>query len=278
MSLILDALNKADRERDNNDKVPDLSTRHAGSGAVIYHQRWLLILAAVVLTLLVAVAGLTFAWLRSSDGAVQNQAALPAVPASRTTAMPAKQLPPPEAQRPLSARTETAIDPEVQALYQAEQGEVQIVEPVVRAAASELEQPQNSVDIALARELWQESQTKPLPQVAGAKVITPDPAVVPPEPEPEIATDAAFENTMAALGDMPFLHELPVNLQNSIPTLMYAQHAFAEGAVVINKKRFMVGDSIAAGLAVEQILADGIVLSFNGTSFKLEALSSWVNY
>ncbi len=48
-------------------------------------------------------------------------------------------------------------------------------------------------------------------------------------------------------------------------------------SVVINGKELHVGGSAAAGVKVEAILPDSVVLSFDGRKFRLRALNSWVN-
>jgi hypothetical protein len=39
-----------------------------------------------------------------------------------------------------------------------------------------------------------------------------------------------------------------------------------------------VGGAAQGGVLLERILADGVLLSLDGTEFKLSSLSSWVNY
>ncbi len=77
---------------------------------------------------------------------------------------------------------------------------------------------------------------------------------------------------------MLFLHELPVAFQDTIPTLMYNKHDYAQGFVIINKKRYHEGETLAAGVVLEDLLADGVLLRFSDRAFKLSAESSWVNY
>lgn len=306
MSLILDALNKADRDRDYSDGVPDLKTLHHGVMHNGRSDRRLLILGALVVVLLVAIAMLLFIWLRSSVSAAPEASTVAihqtAAPSSDSMANPSVPTTPGEirtghvAQRGITesstAESDTVVtrpklvtdspegaevDPEVQALYQVQYGEVQVIEPTVQPASSELQTRQTSVDEGLARALWEQSRTQPLPQAPlTEQVITPAPVNA--EPESDVAVDADFESTIAAFDDVPFLHELPVALQNRIPTLMYAQHSFDAQSVTINKKTFTVGDNIGNSVVVERILADGVLLNYEGEQFKLAALSSWVNY
>lgn len=277
MSLILDALNKSDREHKDSDKVPDLNTQHHGFRRPRNKQHWLAIgLAAAALMLLAILLAL---WLRG-QGSAGAQVAAPEQPQVGFT-------PPHDAANNATER-KLAPRPEVEALYQAQQGEVKIIEPVVRAAPS-VQEPQqapqttdvaptqNTIDEGLARSLWEESRTQPLPDVANGQVIRPTPTPTEPKVEAESEAAADFDSSLAAYADVPFLHELAPNLQDQIPTLMYAQHSFDKGSVTFNQKRYQVGDAITAELLLEQILADGVLLSFAGEQFKLAALSSWVN-
>src|SRR5690606_28582078 len=66
MSLILDALNKADREREYRDAVPDLNTVH---GAIRpprpRHPAWMI--GGLIAAVLMVVVLLVLLWLRQSD-------------------------------------------------------------------------------------------------------------------------------------------------------------------------------------------------------------------
>lgn len=78
----------------------------------------------------------------------------------------------------------------------------------------------------------------------------------------------------------PFIAELSQAGKDAIPTLIYSGHDYAggpESAVMINNKRLRVGGSAGAGVKVEEILENSVVLSHRGTLFRLRALNSWVN-
>jgi len=181
-----------------------------------------------------------------------------------------------------------SADNEVQALYQTQQDAqvIQVIEPEIQPALTEPtvitpEKPRrSSVDEELARRLWEESQRElgqPVPESALPPTAAKPPAAAPTEPKP-LPADLPAEETLAGHGEVPFLHELPVSVQNTIPTLMYAKHDYEKGFVVINKEELQVGSAAQGGVLLERILADGVLLSLNGTEFKLSSLSSWVNY
>ena len=300
MSLILDALNKADRERDYRDAVPDLNTIHAVPKRNNPHRLALIVgaLAAAVVLLILLVLVL---WLRMPAPPAQvnpvedplpsapplesksTAAAVAATPPAPVTAVPSATVPAPSKAVETTATMTTAegdLNPEVRALYEVQEDPVvqQVVEPVVQPAATVVTPArQSTVDEALALTLWEESkrqQTQPVPLPPGAKIAPATAATQPEEPGP----DVAVEDTLAGYAETPFLHELPVTVQNTIPTLMYAKHDFQQGLVVINKTDLHMGDATNGGVLVERVLADGVLLSLNGTEFKLSSLSSWVNY
>lgn len=305
MSLILDALNKADRERDPRDSVPDINTIHGGIRRPADQRRLVWIaggLGAVAIILAILVLAL---WLRQTvpQPALEPKP-VPTSPAPAPIHLPASNLQPPadsqpqnnsqpqnisqtpaatppplQSSAPPSDDPSVAVSPEVQALYGVQTDPVvqQVVEPEVRAAPQIIvpEIPrQTTVDEALAATLWEKSKRQPLPQPV-QRPATPAKKVVTPPP---LDLDVPVEETMAGYGDTPFLHELPVTVQDTIPTLMYAKHDYENRKVVINKTELGMGDATNGGVLVEQVLADGVLLSFNGTEFKLTSLSSWVNY
>jgi type II secretory pathway component PulC len=45
----------------------------------------------------------------------------------------------------------------------------------------------------------------------------------------------------------------------------------------MNSKTLKVGGNPVNGVKIEEILPDSVVLSYQGTQFRLRALNSWVN-
>lgn len=77
------------------------------------------------------------------------------------------------------------------------------------------------------------------------------------------------------------LVDLSQQVKDSIPTIHYQRHDYngtpGQSTVVLNGKTLRAGGSPAPGLRVEEILTDSVVLSYQGTQFRLRALNSWVN-
>jgi general secretion pathway protein B len=98
-----------------------------------------------------------------------------------------------------------------------------------------------------------------------------------------ILREARDEMENASLDEhpAPFLADLSQLTKDSIPTLYYQRHDYSSNAsdssVTMNGNSVKTGGSILPGMKVEEILPDSVVLSFQGTQFRLRALNSWVN-
>ena len=90
-----------------------------------------------------------------------------------------------------------------------------------------------------------------------------------------------LENAALAEHPAPFISDLSHQTKDSIPTIFYERHDYsddqAQSSVVLGGKTLKVGGSPGAGVKVEEILPDSVVLSYRGTQFRLRALNSWVN-
>ena len=82
-------------------------------------------------------------------------------------------------------------------------------------------------------------------------------------------------NSMAAIRP---LAQMPQQIQNSIPSLDFEQHIYAsdgQGWVKVNGRDRYEGDYIGDNLVVEKILPQKVILSFQGETFSLPALTNW---
>ncbi len=296
MSLILDALDKADREKENRDAIPDIRTVHSRveSGSESKLPPWLLLAAGLCLLLAIAAVILVLILSKpetSAPGPVEPiqaepiQAELTPMQGTKGLAQPKKSLEQANHSAPVAATLATPVlteteenaiaataEPksEISELYAAPK----VITPSSRqpseARVREPQVQQQTVDEDLARRLWLQAQeqmpARPVRSHREAKKLE------------EPAIDAPIEETLGYYADTPFLHELSQKLQNSIPSIMYALHKYDDHTVVINKKTYGEDEEIAPNLTIKRILADGLLLEFNGITFKLSALSSWVNY
>ena len=291
MSLILDALN---RSRDDNSGMPDLATRHDyASGAP--GRRWL------VFVLSVALIGclLLILWLFWDRGQEQPPAQANVSLPATVGAQPAAQQPPPQEQaitqapvtvaaEPAPAQPAVAVQsvvvdsPEATADSAAASATEAGADPVADPAVSALytSQPDAvaqapAASTAPARLLPAETAPAAAPQRAPAQEQAVDIEQMVRKAESELA-DARLEEHPA-----PFVSELSQQTKDDIPSVYYQRHEYSgqagQSRVVLNGKTLQKGGSPAAGMRVEEILSDSVVLDYRGTQFRLRALNSWVN-
>lgn len=89
------------------------------------------------------------------------------------------------------------------------------------------------------------------------------------------------KNTGLSDSAVPLLMNLSQQFKDSVPTVYYLRHDYSSdvsrSTVVLNSKTLSVGGSPAAGMKVEEILPDSVVLNYQGTQFRLRGLNSWIN-
>lgn len=319
MSLILEALNKADRERDNQPIVPDLQTVHGRimpPAAAKRHWGVYVIIALLILILFLLVAVLVRQTIAPNTRTVASQA--PA-PAPTVPAPPAVQTAP-VVQPALASSTPagTDINSDVHDIYQDANTEAPL--PEYNPGYEESPAPARSKKSRsrLLDELEAQSQTldenapaeeEPLP--ASVRKVSKAPKAadsmqdaadldeerikelweqtkkeVPDRPTNknerlDTSIKEALKDTLSMYKQVPFLHELPEQAQNSVPSINYVNHLYSEkagGVVIINKKTLRAGQEISPGLLIDRVASDGIIVQYQGIRFKLNALSSWVNF
>ncbi|WP_439509581.1 general secretion pathway protein GspB [Marinimicrobium koreense] len=266
MSMILDALQRADRER-RRDETPAqalppasaLATPAAVRRAGAWH-KWGLSVAIAGL----AAAGLLAYWLFRSAEPPD-----PISPVEATASAPV-----PESTAEASVAETEPRRPGVERLYQAparpEPSDESIASLYRRAQAPEPTRPEVTPSEAATERL--------APPRDSASVTLSDTPAEPsssrqeaePEPQPAATPRPA----------VPGIRDLSWSLQQDIPSLNYQSHQYRDGqgsTVTINQREYRAGDRIAPDLRIERIEEDGVVLTFKGQSFKLQALNSWIN-
>ncbi len=271
MSLILDALNRADTERKNQTPVPDLNTRHH---PVILEsdsapRSWIWLVAGAVLILLVVF--LAWRWFTVNEQPI-TAPAVPAaepshqnVPAVIATQPTAPEATPTTDKRPIpSLASAVAIVPgsktatnDVSDLYAEE-----AVPSAVEDDVSQL--------YAIEESTGSESVVDPFASQVAAPMSLP-PAEVVREP-------ARTFDSMTHIQDF---NELAWNAKQKMPTISYQRHDYLAGgisSVVINGQTLGVGNIATTGqFVVQDILVDGVVLKHGDKVFKLRALNGWIN-
>ena len=295
MSLILDALNKADRQRDDQEPVPNLTTYHvapskpkpvAGIASwMLYSILALLVLVVIGLALLLlqgrgergpaSVVSASTATTEVADKpkpepiAIVEAVAPPAVATGLNA--PIKGLRTedgsPRGGSVPSDRREPAISAEVAAIY-GQVGDTGVTAPK-RDVVDGLYQSEKA---SAPRKTAQASPKKPVNPLVDDQELqalweqsqAEGAALTPPVIDP--------------YAKLPYLHQLPESFQNRIPTLMYHNHIFSAkaSAVILNGKTYRKGEEIATSLVVEAITEEDLILSYLNKPFRLAALSSWV--
>jgi general secretion pathway protein B len=299
MSLILDALNRADRERKNSQVTPDINTVHEvsyrpSSGSLPK----LMIIGVAVLVVLLFL--LVFMLWQGRNAAPSTSAPAPAPAPVSTPPRPSGDAPP--SVNPETTQTnDAAMQPDQPVKQSEKQSEPHPEKPSQVAAGSSTE-----VD-----SLYQDANATKNP--AGDKISdlykpVEEPAVVESVPvqvpavtsvslleqaaseqaasekaspaqnnNPAIATDG---KTYDSIHNVPDLRQLPWSVQQEIPSIIYSQHNFkpdGSSNVVLNGQPRRTGNQVGGQLNLDEIYVDGVLLRFREHRFKLRALNNWVN-
>ena len=302
MSLILDALSRAEREKRAHDGVPDILAPVEAPERSRRPPLALLLAALAIAAVLGAIAywqwpgqdtvqnpvsprgGNTGSNATSTDdgadavrapGAVERGAAL--TPTSTFTPKPA----PSPITTPTPTPTQTMADRErIAALYSTRAsgtvGGVQPESPVSQAAAAGPGTTQAVVSPAdTGAEAASEAPALSSPQASATRRETPvDLEQVLREVRRASANDSLSEHPV------PVLESLSQQFRDRVPTLMYLRHDYSGdqggSSVLINGESLRVGQRTRSVQVVE-ILPDSVILRFDGRDFRLRALNSWVN-
>jgi hypothetical protein len=299
MSLILDALSRAERDRRREEgAAPDLLVDHGPVVGPSAPRRSRALLGAFVL---LVIAGLAV-WLVTRAGPGDRQAPAKAAGSEPSDAAlsPAPATGPPGSQSAASgamprrrgesppATASGAFDPP-QPLA-APPGE-----PISRAEIVRLYEQRGSapsdagaadgagasvVDAPRARA--RATDAEPAPAKPGAEAAGRTAArVEEPIDLERVLRQARAEVAAAALSDhpAPLLQTLTKQYRDRVPTLMYLRHDYdpaGTSSVLINGETLRVGGR-SRGVEVREILADSVILRFEDREFRLRALNSWVN-
>lgn len=283
MSFILDALNRSDTDRDEDQAVPGLQTVHGPrSAAEVPLWRRALWPALAILFALIA-AG---AWL-GSPGAPESGATQVSAPAEQATPVPTQQAPmEKQAAVPAPQPVAKAV-PKPTAGQQAD---------IAALYASKPATPQPALTSPQAAPATPQPAPLPVPASPEPEVVAPQPQPTPRPAQvaqPAIDVEALARAAQAELDTLqdeqapvveheaPFISELRQSQKDQIPSIFYNAHNWSanpsRSSVILNKREFRAGQQVKPGLKLVEILQDGIVLDFRGTEFRLNSLNSWVN-
>ena len=265
MSLILDALNRSQQERDERDRVPGIQTQHA-LAAIPQADIWRRLLPWLALIVALCV----IAWLLLAG---DNNAAPPVVnvPAVEPVAAVQTEIKQPAQEAPAVARqtqTEVAL----------------VDEATPKRPAAAVSLPRENAAVA---DLYTKGKEESAPAAVRVETAPTVPAIeAAPEQEIDIEKMVALarreaENVELAEHAAPFLSELSQQLKDQVPTIYYSTHDFSgnssQSTVTLNGEVLSQGARLKDGLQLDEILSDSIILSHRGTQFRLKALNSWIN-
>lgn len=290
MSLILDALNRAEQERKRQDQVPDIHTIHlapampSGSGSLTKRR-----FAIVGSLLLLVIIGIGYGALRLSTSSttpppeVIENAGLPAhshlsgevnPTAPPTTTVTGSAIQPVNASAPSRSLAESQVDAaksDTATLSHQEAAPVadQDIKNLYSADEDNQQSPAATTPEPVAA-LYSQKEV-PTESEAVTSHFTED--IPPALPEVKSRYLDAFPN-------LPFFNDLPWLQKQKIPTISYSRHNYVPNAVstvVINGATRGIGNLVPGEFIIEDIVADGVVLRYQDKVFKLPALSGWVN-
>lgn len=298
MSLILDALNKADRERQKPTEAPKLQSVHQPYTPVDTSSQWKHyiphVLGSVSVLLLMFVIYILIDSKKPDLPQIAQSKPAQSVSAKRTlpqrnvsqptSPREVKQISPVVPSQPSNARslkTSSEIK-DRQANAQAELKVAQAAEPSAdNTQKGTLKQVKSSP--LSAKPNYETAVNslydRPAPQVTAPS--SPKPKPVPKVRSKPVITEKQIDTIMYD-GATP-VRKLPWSVQENIPTLMYSEHNFQpdgtdqSSTVTLNKGVWSVGDKVAPGITIEEIRENSLILKYDEHRFGLEAMSSWVN-
>lgn len=269
MSLILDALNRAERERKKSHAVPDLQTLHDPVPAMPRNKKlgWYLLLALVVTAVAI--------YLLNRSAEPEYSEPSPPTPARvQESAVDSQQTP------------RSAPEPEVprQSVPEPISGQPQartVQRPSARSTQQSPEAPATDaadLDALYASAREEEAATPdPVERLYTPPAVKSVPESRPQQPAAAVITDA---RNYQSLIDIPDIGDLPSGFRQQIPSINYSRHNYERNgsqSVIINGRSHNAGAALAEDLVLEEIYSDGIILRFKQVRFKLRALNSWIN-
>ena len=281
MSLILDALKKADRERTDNVENPSIDSSHKTplpepDGFVIKPVH-----GVIVLFFVLVVISLAFIFGKSSGekpNSNQHNAAIPTQPL-RTQIRSA-----PTITSKYSDFKKNIQEKKIALEYQSAETETTPSTATSPKQVAGVDQTENSANIVLepppsAKDSNTAEKTNATNDVSG---IYDTPLKINKSVAAVIESQSAPLEPGNSIDDFPELggiRDLPWTLQDQIPSMTYSAHDYSRvnPTVTINNAILRQGSKVENDLYIEKILEDGIILQFGQQRFKMQALSSWVN-
>lgn len=284
MSLILDALSRAEREkREQANPTPSILSQDLASPGPEKTTRGIVLPVSVVITILVFMAALWIYFLREDapvplasgnadslpehrgEQAQRQPIALEAPAASEVQGTPLEQ-------RQAPSQSNAAVAKELGlALNTDRQQSADAVAALYAMSSKEMAEEASEAIDSVAKEAESTADEISAQQSVAEELI-------------DIERVLREMRAKASPGTLvphpaPLLEDLTKQFRDRVPTLMYSSHDFnsaGRSSVVINGETLTLTQR-SRGVEVREILADSVILRFEGTDFRLKSLNSWVN-
>jgi len=291
MSLILDALNKADRENRKPESSPNLETEHAQPielPAKSSNLSWIFLMLFIC-----AVFGVAVFFIFNKSNPFTNRSQI--IEPTFTDSAQAKNVSPAlvtassqtitsntmnntttSLQTNVAVQTPNKAEELRQKFIQAQYAQQQTVNKDL-TSQSPTQQPKAQKQITgLYQQPTATQQGTPKETVP---VATKKPKIQTPKKHTEnvpkqISTSDSQLDFYDHIGSV---RDLPFNAQNNVPTMMYTEHNYKRKSVTINGKEYREKSSIGKGLVIEKVLEDGLILKYQQYTFKMRAYNNWIN-
>jgi hypothetical protein len=282
MSLILDALSRAEGERRAQPGAADILSPTAAQQPGMNAWPWLITFCALALVVFLA-------WLLwQSESATAPTQVEP--PRSAQLARADLQPTAPPVDTTITARRADAIRPRetaAQPAQDAKAADAADAEDVAALYAQPHSRPVASSPPAagspVAAETRARAERNPVQPAAGSgEGGTPDAALQLEDVDlARVLRDVRAESEAGQLAPhpVPLLATLSKQFRDALPTLMYLRHDYSSSGrstVVINGETLAPGQR-SRGVEVREVLPDSVILRYGDTDFRLRALNSWVN-
>lgn len=234
MSYILDALRKSQQTRQPAAGAASRGAVHNISASMPVGGWWLILGIALLAGISIA----AFLFWRGTLSALPDPPANPETsdatmeslkPAEVASAVPVKE----------SAPVEAPVKKSIPVSDLAEQARIPVAAPPKKAAAVKAEK----------------KPAAPRKPAAPVKTVTP------------------AEATFPVADETPLLQQMPAEFQQALPPLAMTIHVYSheesQRILFINNREYRRGSLVEGGVKVEDIVPDGVVLSFRGERFKL---------
>ncbi len=250
MSLLLDALNKADQERKRGDGPPSIDSHHDAAFRAQDHAKTptLLIVLSVGVALIILL--LAVYWLGKNT---QQPTTSPTISTPQTIVQKAE----------TNSTNGNQKDSTTEKNNLTQKNDY--TENTTAKNTNNIEA--TSEEQGVATLYHQQMANNPAPSTTNSGAA------------PSAAKDLTSPTSINQFANLPELHDLPNNILEKIPTLKYTEHNYNQngGSVVINGTVKHINDQLSNGVFIDKILIDGMILHFENYSFKMRALNTWIN-